>query len=332
MKPTFVIRTLAVLLAISTFAYSQGNTWNRIRYNGGTVRTNVRYKDWDNTLTVTSDLITFRLKDSQSVEIPTESVTALSYGQEAHRRVGTMIALGILVAPIALFGLFHKTRLHFIGIEYTTAEKKRAGLLLQGDKNNYRSILMALKSATGAPLSVAAEDRKYIPVGITPTVVADSNDRTEDEAVRMRVPQHELPAASSAQAGATTAASTVPATIPTNSRLQSSASDDPPAKVNSSPSPGVTGPGYFGAMSTDTPRIRHNGITLSGVEQNGPAYQSGLQAGDVIIMFAGQYIYTIEQLSQAVHDSKPGTKVAIRFMRGAATFDTYAIIGGNTKF
>jgi hypothetical protein len=127
-------KALATILALATYVYAQGNTWNRVRYNGGTVQTKVDYKDWDNKLTITSDLITFQLKDRQSVEIPTGSVTGLSYGQEAHRRVGTMIALGILVAPLALFGLFHKTRLHFIGIEYSTAEKKHAGLLLQGQE------------------------------------------------------------------------------------------------------------------------------------------------------------------------------------------------------
>ena len=39
----------------------------------------------------------------------------------------------ILVAPVALFGLFHKTRLHFMGVQYKTADGKNAGLLLQGD-------------------------------------------------------------------------------------------------------------------------------------------------------------------------------------------------------
>src|SRR2546425_11958102 len=97
--------------------------------NGGTLQTKVDPKDWDNRLTVTSAKITLQLKDKQTLEIPTPSVTGLSYGQEAHRRVGTMVALGILVAPVALFELFHKTRLHFIGIEYQTADGKRAGVL-----------------------------------------------------------------------------------------------------------------------------------------------------------------------------------------------------------
>lgn len=165
MKASAGYRIAVVLLALSTMLYasSEGNSWNKIRYNGGTLQTKVDPKDWGNHLTVTSDSITLKLKDGQQVVIPAKSVTGLSYGQEAHRRVGTMIALGILVSPVALFGLMHKTRLHYIGVEYSTADGKKAGLLLQGDKNNYRAILTALEGATGAPLSVSEKDREYVP-------------------------------------------------------------------------------------------------------------------------------------------------------------------------
>jgi len=74
------------------------------------LQTKVDPKDWDNHLTITSDTITLTLKDKQEVVISAKSVSGLSYGQEAHRRVGTMIALGILISPLALFGLMHKTR------------------------------------------------------------------------------------------------------------------------------------------------------------------------------------------------------------------------------
>src|SRR6185437_2800382 len=93
-----------------------------------------------------------------------------SYGQEAHRRVGTMIALAVLVAPVALFGLFHKTRLHYIGIQYSTQDAKNAGILLQGDKDNYRAMLVALQGVTGAPVAVGEKDREFIPVGVTTSV------------------------------------------------------------------------------------------------------------------------------------------------------------------
>ncbi len=167
-------RLLAVFLCSAVVLYAQGNSWNKVRYNGGTLQTKVHPKDWDNHLTVTSDKITLRLKDRQTLEIATSSVTGLSYGQEAHRRVGTMVALGILVAPLALFGLFHKTRLHFIGIEYTTPENKKAGVLLQGHKDNYRAILMALRGATGTPVAVGEKDREFVPTGVETKVVKES--------------------------------------------------------------------------------------------------------------------------------------------------------------
>ncbi len=172
-----MMRTLRTVIAIcliwSTVAYAQGNSWDKVRYNGGTLQTKVSPKDWNNHLTITSDLISLKLKDGQALDIPTSGVTSLSYGQEAHRRVGTMVALGILVAPVALFGLFHKTRLHFIGVEYTK-DGKKGGLLLQGDKDNYRAILMALKSSTNAPLAVGEKDREFVPTSIQPAIVKDS--------------------------------------------------------------------------------------------------------------------------------------------------------------
>ena len=171
-------RTLAFVLACSISAYAQGNSFDRVRYNGGTIATKVDPKDWNNRLTITSDLITFQLKDGQKVEVPPKSVTGLSYGQEAHRRVGTMIALAVLVAPLALFGLFHKTRLHFIGVQYKTPDGKSAGWLLQGDKDNYRAILVALQSVSGVPVAVSEKEREYIPVGVTTNVTKDAGEPT----------------------------------------------------------------------------------------------------------------------------------------------------------
>ena len=81
-----------------------------------------------------------------------------------------MIALAVLVAPVALFGLFHKTRLHYIGIQYKTPDGKDAGILLQGDKDSYRAILVALQGVTGAPVSVAEKEREFVPVGVKTTV------------------------------------------------------------------------------------------------------------------------------------------------------------------
>jgi hypothetical protein len=166
-------RLLAILLGTALLAYAQGNTFDKVRYNGGTVSTKVNPKDWNNKLTITPDLILLTLKDGQKAEIDPKSVTSLSYGQEAHRRVGTMIALAVLVAPVALFGLLHKTRLHFIGVQYKTPDGKSGGLLLQGDKDNYRAILVALQGVTGVPVSVSEKERGFIPVGVTTSIAKE---------------------------------------------------------------------------------------------------------------------------------------------------------------
>ena len=176
-----VKRLLAVILCSALVSWAQGNSFNRVRYNGGSVDSKVDPKEWDNHLTVTSDVITLALKDGKKLEIPAKSVTSISYGQEAHRRVGTMIALAVLVAPVALFGLFHKTRLHYIGVQYTTPDNKTAGILLQGDKDNYRAMLVALQGVTGVPVAVGEKDREFIPVGVKTDVTKGTEEKKEQE-------------------------------------------------------------------------------------------------------------------------------------------------------
>jgi len=170
-------KVLAVFLCSVMVTWAQGNSFDRVRYNGGSVDSKVDPKEWNNHLTVNSDMITLSLKDGKNLEISPKSVTSLSYGQEAHRRVGTMVALAVLVAPVALFGLFHKTRLHYIGIQYHTPDNKTAGILLQGDKDNYRAILVALQGVTGVPVAVGEKDREFIPVGVKTDVSKETEEQ-----------------------------------------------------------------------------------------------------------------------------------------------------------
>ena len=157
-------RVFVMMLVLSVFTYGQGNNFDKIRYNGGTVQTKIKSDDWDNRLAITSEEIKLELKDGQKIVIDPKQVTGLGYGQEAHRRVGTMIALAF-ISPVALFGLFHKTRLHYISVEYTTPEEKKSALLIQAHKDNYRAVLTALRGVTGALVAVSEEDLKFVPGG-----------------------------------------------------------------------------------------------------------------------------------------------------------------------
>jgi hypothetical protein len=175
----FLRTVAAAILSFSISAYGQGNAF-KVRYNGGSVESSVKPNDWKNTLSVSSDAITLKLKDGKIEIINPKRVTGLSYGQEAHRRVGIMIALGIIFAPLALIGLIHKTRLHYIGIEYTTTDDKKGAVLLQGDKGTYKGILLGLRGVTGIPLAVSDEDKKYVPAGIE-TISAKSSTGKQEE-------------------------------------------------------------------------------------------------------------------------------------------------------
>jgi len=64
---------LVVCLAIATWS-QQGNTFDRIRYNGGSVNSIVDPKDWHNRLTVTSDKISLVFKDGKEVDILPKNV------------------------------------------------------------------------------------------------------------------------------------------------------------------------------------------------------------------------------------------------------------------
>jgi len=155
-KPHVVLAAaLALTLAGQPLFGTGGNTWNRIRYGGGTVRANVDPYDWNTTLTVAADKIVIVFGHRVTVSINAGQVTALSYGQEAHRRVADMVTLSVFFTHLALFGLLHESKMHFIGIEYNDPDCKRAAVLLEVHKDSYKAILETLKTVTGKPVQTA---------------------------------------------------------------------------------------------------------------------------------------------------------------------------------
>jgi hypothetical protein len=142
-------RIFTYLLAVAVAAADGSNSWNKIRYSGGTVEAKVNPFDWNTTLTITSDNIVLQIGPRRSLNLKPAQVTALSYGQEAHRRVADMVALSVVATPLALFGILHKSKVHFVGIEFKTDDGKPGAVLLEADKNNYRDILRVLTAVTG---------------------------------------------------------------------------------------------------------------------------------------------------------------------------------------
>ena len=95
-------RLFAGLLAWLAMAAPPQNRWNKVRYQGGTVDAKVNPFDWNTTVTLLPGEIELLFAGRKRVKIPLARVTALSYGQKAHRR---MVDLGVMSAPGALFGL-----------------------------------------------------------------------------------------------------------------------------------------------------------------------------------------------------------------------------------
>jgi len=146
-------RIIALVVLAKVLLAGNGNSWNKIRYSGGTVPAKVNPYDWNTTLTVTADRITLSFAHSATLRLLPTQVTALSYDEQAYRRVADMVALSIVfVNPLVLFGILHRSKSHFIGIEFTDNDGKRGAVLLEADKNNYQAILDALQAVTGKRL------------------------------------------------------------------------------------------------------------------------------------------------------------------------------------
>ena len=143
-------RFFALTAIAAQLAAGGGNSWNKIRYSGGTVPAKVNPYDWNTTLTVTSSEILLVFAHRTSLKLAPAQVMTLAYGEQAYRRVADMVALSVVfVNPLVLFGILHQSKNHFISIEFRDQDGKNGAVLLEADKNNYRAVLEALKTVTG---------------------------------------------------------------------------------------------------------------------------------------------------------------------------------------
>ena len=147
-----VAASLILCLACVQAAAAPRNSWNKIRYRGGTVAAKVDSWDWNTTLTVKPDDITLLFAPRTTIHIKPSQVDSISYGQEAHKRVGDIVALSLVLGPLALFGLLNHSKDNLIGIVYDTDDGKRAAVLLETP--SYWEILHVLKPVTGKPVEV----------------------------------------------------------------------------------------------------------------------------------------------------------------------------------
>ena len=131
---------------------SQTQSWNKIRYQGGTVEAKVNPFDWNTTLTLRQGELELVFAGRKRVVIPVADVMTVSYGQKAYRRVADMAVLSVFATPVALFGLLHKSKDHIVSVEYRMPDGKTGAVLLTVHKDQYEGLLQALQAATGKPV------------------------------------------------------------------------------------------------------------------------------------------------------------------------------------
>jgi len=164
-----MIRLISVFLCLTLLATVplQANSFPKgIKYLGGPgFPDNKKVKDsWDNSLNVTDKEITlgFRKNLIPSETFPVASVKRITYGQATTRRVGQWVALGVLLAPVALIGIFHKSRQHRVLVEWTDAQQRDRAMLMQVDKKYFVGVLNDLTFRTGKPIYADADDKEWL--------------------------------------------------------------------------------------------------------------------------------------------------------------------------
>ena len=103
---------------------TEGNSWNKLRYSGGTVDGQGQSLRLEHHVDGHARRVDLRSSDARRFASRRPRLRRLSYGQEAHRRVADMVALSLVATPLALFGILHQSKTHFIGIEYRTRRRQ----------------------------------------------------------------------------------------------------------------------------------------------------------------------------------------------------------------
>ena len=145
----------AAVILFAPWAGAQGNSWNKLRYLGGTVPARVNAFDWNTTVTIKPDSILLVFAPRVTLRLQPSQVTSLSYGPVAQRRVADVAASSLVANPPALFGLLRGSKEHWIGTVYQTDDGKTGAVLLESQARQDWIIVQVLKAVTGKPIETS---------------------------------------------------------------------------------------------------------------------------------------------------------------------------------
>ena len=78
-------------------------------------------------------------------------------------------------------------------------------------------------------------------------------------------------------------------------------------------------------------RSEHNGLVITGVYRDSPAYLAGLKPGDVMLEINEEKVIDGITSMHNIAQTKPGKTVAIRFLRNNQEHSTEVVIGIRPK-
>lgn len=107
-------------------------------------------------------IISFKDKKFSNLNrsIPGNKIEKITGGEYSKRRVGTAVALGVLVAPLALFTLFSKKKIENFGIEYKNENGNPDGLLIQTKKKESYGMKTLLQSVSSKEIEYEEKSDK----------------------------------------------------------------------------------------------------------------------------------------------------------------------------
>ncbi|MCB1802648.1 MAG: trypsin-like peptidase domain-containing protein [Gammaproteobacteria bacterium] len=90
---------------------------------------------------------------------------------------------------------------------------------------------------------------------------------------------------------------------------------------------GITGQNLTGALADSLGISRREGILVSGVLDDGPAAQAGVQPGDLIVRLDRKPITGSQQMLRIVAEKSPGSPLSITLIRDDKEMEQIAIVG-----
>lgn len=151
----WIASALAWCLLLGQSAAATDRSWNKIRYQGGTVDVKVNPFDWNTTLRISGAQIELNFSGRRKITIEGRSVTVLSRGEIAYRRISDLISGGGSSRPVPLFGILQSDRDHLIGLEFNSSDGSHSAVLLMIQRDSFSEVLGALSEVTGQPVKVS---------------------------------------------------------------------------------------------------------------------------------------------------------------------------------